>query len=115
MNFRLLVSIALSVATVSLSSGASAASPDALQRAKAAGVLQVATEEQYAPYDFIENGKHVGINVDILAEVGKELGLKVEYTDLPWDSVLPGLQAKKYDVVAGRLGSPPNGKHVSAS
>lgn len=74
---------------------------DALARAKSAGVLQVATEEQFPPYDFIEKGQHVGINVDIFAELGTDLGLKVEYTDLPWASVLPGLEARKYDVVAG--------------
>lgn len=101
MNFRQLVAVAMTVATGCFSVAASAAPSDALQRAKAAGVLQVATEEQFAPYDFIENGKHVGINVDVFAEIGKELGLKIAYTDLPWQSVLPGLEAKKYDVVAG--------------
>ncbi|WP_186445060.1 transporter substrate-binding domain-containing protein [Mesorhizobium sp. J18] len=74
---------------------------DALERAKSAGVLQVATEMQYPPYDFLQGGQHVGYNVDLFNEISKEIGLKVEFTDLPWSSVLPGLEAGKYDVVAG--------------
>ncbi|WP_321340194.1 transporter substrate-binding domain-containing protein [Breoghania sp.] len=93
--------VLISAAVVALFGLTPALAQDALERAKSAGVLQVATEEQFPPYDFIEDGTHVGINVDIFAELGKELGLKIEYTDLPWSSVLPGLSAKKYDVVAG--------------
>lgn len=74
---------------------------DALARAKAKGVLVIATEEQFPPFDFIAQGKHVGFNVDYFEEVGKKMGLKLEWIDLPWASVLPGLLAKKYDVVAG--------------
>jgi polar amino acid transport system substrate-binding protein len=101
---KTLISTVISAAILALTSIGSAAAEDALARAKSAGVLQVATEEQFPPYDFIENGTHAGINVDIFAELGKEIGLKIEYTDLPWSSVLPGLAAKKYDVVAGPAG-----------
>ena len=31
--------------------------------------------------------------------MAKELGVKVEYIDLPWSSILPGLEAGKFDVV----------------
>lgn len=91
-------------ACLALSAHQGALADDALGRATAAGKLVVATEEQFPPYDFIDKGEHVGINVDIFAELGKDLGLKIEYADLPWASVLPGLEAKKYDVVAGPVG-----------
>jgi polar amino acid transport system substrate-binding protein len=93
--------IVAAVALLLFGAPGGASAQDALARAKTAGTLNVATEEQFPPYDFIEKGQHVGINVDIFAELGKDTGLKIEYTDLPWASVLPGLEAKKYDVVAG--------------
>ncbi|MDE1156676.1 MAG: transporter substrate-binding domain-containing protein [Neorhizobium sp.] len=77
------------------------AADDALARIKAAGVLKVGTETAFAPFDFIDAGEHVGLNVDFFAELGKDLGVKIEWVALPWDSVLPSLEAGKYDIVAG--------------
>jgi polar amino acid transport system substrate-binding protein len=91
----------VSAALISFTMAGMAHAQDALARAKAAGTLPIATEEQFPPYDFIKEGKHAGFNVDLFEAVGKKLNLKIEWTDLPWASVLPGLQTKKYDVVAG--------------
>jgi polar amino acid transport system substrate-binding protein len=80
---------------------AAAHAEDALAKVKAAGELKVGTETQFAPFDFMDAGEHVGLNVDVFNEVGKELGVKVVWEDLPWESVLPGLDAGKFDIVAG--------------
>ena len=77
------------------------AQADALSDIKAKGELTVGTELQYAPFDFLEVDKHVGLNKDVFDEVSKELGVKVSYIDLPWTSVLPGLDAHKFDMVSG--------------
>lgn len=74
---------------------------DMLAKVKAAGVMKVGTETEFAPFDFIDAGKHVGLNVDLFDELGKELGVKIEWVTLPWDGVLPGLEAGKFDMVAG--------------
>ena len=74
---------------------------DALARVKQAGVLKIGTETAFAPFDFIKDGDHAGLNVDLFAEVGKELGVKIEWVALPWEGVLPGLEAKKFDMVGG--------------
>ncbi|MBW9091152.1 transporter substrate-binding domain-containing protein [Rhizobium wenxiniae] len=74
---------------------------DVLAKAKAAGVLKVGTETAFAPFDFIDAGEHKGLNVDFFEALGKDLGVKIEWVELPWDSVLPSLEAGKFDVVAG--------------
>jgi len=74
---------------------------DALARVKAAGTLKVGTETAFAPFDYIDAGNHVGLNVDLFDEIGKELGVKIEWVALPWEGVLPGLEAGKFDMVAG--------------
>lgn len=79
------------------------AAADVLDDIQEAGVLKVGTEMQFAPFDYLENGKQTGFNKALFAEFGKALGVKVEFVDLPWTSVLPGLEAGKYDMVAGPL------------
>ena len=80
-------------AALTLAAPRLARAQDALAKAKSAGVLHVASEFHFAPFDFTEGGKQVGLNADTFAEIGKELGVKVEFQDLPWESVLPGLDA----------------------
>lgn len=79
----------------------SAHAADTLAAVKAAGTLKVGTETAFAPFDFIDAGEHAGLNVDLFAEIGKELGVKIEWVALPWDGVFPALEAGKFDVVAG--------------
>jgi len=87
------------VLALGLAAGAQA--QDALARVKQAGVIKVGTETAFAPFDFIDAGTHSGLNVDVFQEVAKELGVKLEWVPLPWEGVLPGLEASKFDMVAG--------------
>lgn len=103
MNRRALINWSLALG---LMAGVSALAPatasaDVLDNVKKAGVLKVGTETAFAPFDFIDKGEHVGLNVDLFAEIGKELGVKIEWVELPWDGVLPGLESGKFDIVAG--------------
>lgn len=92
----LCVAMALAVAPL-------AAHADQLADVKKAGELVVGTELQFAPFDFTDNGKQKGLNAELFEQLGKELGVKIKFLDLPWPSVLPGLEAKKFDVVAGPI------------
>jgi polar amino acid transport system substrate-binding protein len=75
------------------------AKADQLADIKAKGKIVAATEMHYAPFDMLVDGKYEGICHDLFTEVAKELGVEVEFLDLPWSSVLPGLEAGKFDVV----------------
>lgn len=88
-------------ATLALGMVMSAQAQDALARTKQTGVLKIGTETAFAPFDFINGGKHVGLNSELMGEVAKEMGVKIEWTTLPWEGVLPGLEAKKFDMVTG--------------
>ena len=103
MNRRTLINWSLALgAAVSVSAFAGGiAAADVLDDVKKAGVLKVGTETAFAPFDFIDAGKHVGLNVDLFAEIGKEMGVKIEWVTLPWDGVLPGLESGKFEIVAG--------------
>src|SRR5579871_1832175 len=79
--------------------GAEGAHADALSDVKARGELVAATEMQFPPFDISDNGTYKGLDRELIDAVGRELGVKVKYLDLPWTSVLPGLEAKKFDIV----------------
>jgi polar amino acid transport system substrate-binding protein len=72
-----------------------------LEKAQRAGELLIATELHFAPFDFTEGGRQVGMNSELFAEVGKALNLRIRFQDLPWPGVLPGLEAGRFDLVAG--------------
>lgn len=72
-----------------------------LEKAQRAGELMIATELHFAPFDFTEGGRQVGLNSELFAEVGRALNVRIRFQDLPWPGVLPGLEAGRYDLVAG--------------
>lgn len=72
-----------------------------LEKARRAGELMIATELHFAPFDFTEGGRQVGMNSELFAVVGEALGVRIRFQDLPWPGVLPGLEAGRFDLVAG--------------
>ncbi|QLP97501.1 MAG: transporter substrate-binding domain-containing protein [Rhodoblastus sp.] len=77
---------------------AAPACADQLDKIKAAGKITFATEMHYAPFDLLEKGEYRGICRGLGDIVAQELGVKAEYMDLPWTSVLPGLEVGKFDM-----------------
>jgi len=71
---------------------------DTLAEIKKRGELVVATEMQFPPFDISDNGVYKGVDRELIDAVAQEMGVKVSYLDLPWTSVLPGLEAKKFDL-----------------
>lgn len=95
----LALSIAL-LATVAVSAQAQ----DLLEQIKERGEIVVATEARFAPFEFVQDGQIVGYGNDILKEVLKDLpGVKLKLLDLPFQGLLAGLDAKRYDFVAASL------------
>jgi polar amino acid transport system substrate-binding protein len=70
-----------------------------LDEAKVRGELLLGTELQFAPFEFLQDNKPVGYSIDLMNLVAADLGVKIHILDLPFASVLPGLDAKKYDMV----------------
>ena len=85
---------------------------DKLQQIKDAGVLKVGTSAEYSPYEFhkVVDGedKIVGFDDFMVQEIAKDMGVKVEYTDMDFDGLLGALQADKVDIVLA--GMTPNEK-----
>ena len=76
-----------------------AGAQDLMADIKKRGTINFGTELHYAPFEFLKDGEPVGFDIDLLKLITDNLGVKANYTDLPWASVLPGLEAKKFDMV----------------
>ena len=73
---------------------------DKVEAIRQAGVVTVGTEAAYEPFEFIEDGKITGYSKQILDAVVAGLGVDLNQLDLPWQGILPGVLAKKFDFVA---------------
>lgn len=96
--------LASSATMSALVSGKAFGAETTLEKIRRTGQITVATEAAYAPYEFVKDGKIVGLGADLLAIVAEELGVKVEQLDLPFQGILPGLLAGKFDFVATSIG-----------
>jgi polar amino acid transport system substrate-binding protein len=67
---------------------------------KSKGTLNIGTDSTYAPSEFLDtDGKTViGFDVDLFNAVAAKLGLKTTWVSAPFDSIIPGVQAGKYDI-----------------
>lgn len=62
--------------------------------------LTVAADASYPPNEFFANDNKtiIGLDVDLANALGQALGKPVKVVNAPFDSILPGLQAGKYDI-----------------
>src|SRR5262245_30156677 len=74
-----------------------------LDEIKKHGKLVVGTEAAYAPFEFVENGKIVSYDKDVLDSIVKSWGVELEQLDVPFAGILTGLDQKKYDFVCTAL------------
>lgn len=93
-----LLSIILSL-TMLLTLAACGSKGASLKKIQKAGKLVIATSPDFPPFESLDgSGKVTGIEIDILEEVCAQLGVSLEIQQMDFDSVLPGVQAGKYDM-----------------
>ncbi len=78
-----------------------------VDKIKERGVIVVGTEAAFEPFEFVKDGKIVGYNKDILDYVVEGLGVKLDQLNLPFQGLLPGLLAEKFDLMATSTGINP--------
>jgi polar amino acid transport system substrate-binding protein len=61
------------------------------------GVITLGADFAAIPNQFETNGTKSGFDVDMCNGIAKELGVKIKWVNLGFDSLIPGLQAKRFD------------------
>ncbi|WP_416968440.1 ABC transporter substrate-binding protein [Streptomyces sp. 4F14] len=71
---------------------------------RAKGVIKVGSDIAYAPVEFKDaSGKTVGIDPDLADAMGKQLGVKFEFENGTFDTLITGLRSKRYDIAMSAM------------
>ncbi|MEV7542168.1 MULTISPECIES: ABC transporter substrate-binding protein [unclassified Streptomyces] len=68
-----------------------------------AGVIKVGSDTAYAPMEFVDNGKIVGVDPDIAEALGKQLGVKLQFTSGTFDGLITSLETGRQDVAISSM------------
>lgn len=71
--------------------------------AHAADVLRVGTDATFPPMEFTENGKRTGFDIDMVEAVAKKLGKQVEWVDIDFKGLIPGLVSHRFDMAVSAI------------
>ncbi len=78
--------------------------------------LYVGTNAEFAPFEYLDNGKIVGFDIDLINEIGKLIGKEIIIKNIAFDGLLPAMQAKKLDlIIAGMTANDERRKSVNFS
>lgn len=61
-------------------------------------VLVMATNAAFPPYEYVEGGKFVGIDVEIATAIAEKLGMELQIEDVEFGSIIGGVVEGKYDM-----------------
>jgi polar amino acid transport system substrate-binding protein len=76
-----------------------APAPGVLAEIKASGKLVGGVEAQNPPFEYIENGKIVGFDIELSELFAAHLGVTFEPIDTAWSGVIPSLYVQKFDMI----------------
>lgn len=95
MNRKFLSLVLSPIAAVLSMSVAAAASLDEIREC---GYITVATEDSYAPFEFVEDGSPRGFHHDIVAELREYADFEIRQEILPWTGLLAAVAGGTYDI-----------------
>jgi ABC-type amino acid transport substrate-binding protein len=62
------------------------------------GILTMATNAAFPPYEFYEGGEIVGIDAEIAAKIANKLGMELVIEDMEFDSIISSIKSNKADI-----------------
>lgn len=66
-------------------------------------VLRVGTDATFPPMEFVENDKRAGFDIDLVEAIGKVMNRRIEWIDIDFKGLIPGLVSKRFDVAVSAI------------
>ena len=67
------------------------------------GKLTICSDIPYEPFEFVKDGKNVGFDMDIAAEIAKDAELELNVIDASFDSIESGLFSTQCDIAISSI------------
>ena len=98
--------IAVLLALLMLLAAVAATAEDALETIKNRGTLVVGMEGNWSPWTYHDEktGELTGLEVDIANLIAEGLGVKADFQEAPWDALLAGVNAGRFDIICNGVG-----------
>ena len=98
--------IAVLLALLMMLAAAAATAEDALETIKNRGTLVVGMEGNWSPWTYHDEktGELTGLEVDIANLIAEGLGVKADFQEAPWDALLAGVNAGRFDIICNGVG-----------
>jgi polar amino acid transport system substrate-binding protein len=91
-------------ALAALSLPLAAAAGETLDRVMSKGVLVASTDPAYPPQSRLnEKNEFEGFDIDVVGEIGRRLGVKVEFVTPSWDVITAGNWSGRWDISVGSM------------
>jgi polar amino acid transport system substrate-binding protein len=75
-----------------------------LEAIKKAGVIQLATEGAFAPFNYFLGTKLTGYEIDVAEAVAKKMGLQIEWKALAFDALISAVRQDRFDAAIASHG-----------
>lgn len=97
--------IAVLAALMLLAVSAATAEGDLLSQIQERGTLIVATEGNWSPWTYHdENDQLTGFDIEIAMLIAEGLGVKADFREVPWESILAGVETNTFDIACNGVG-----------
>ena len=66
--------------------------------------IRIAVDIPYEPFEYkTPDGTLTGFDIDLGNALCREIGIECEWVEQPWDGMIPGLLARKYDAIMSSM------------
>ena len=102
------LAVLLALVLVAVFSVSLAENTDRLSQIRERGYITIATEGDWAPYTYHdESNALVGYDVEIGQAIAEYLGVEARFNEAPWDSILAGVEAGRFDIACNGVSYTP--------
>jgi ABC-type amino acid transport substrate-binding protein len=95
------------VVAVALLAGV-AHSETTLQKVKRTGEIVIGTSGVYAPFEFVQDGKLAGFDVDLGDMIAAKLGVRARWEKIEWKGIIAALKSGRSDILITAMTKTPD-------
>ena len=61
------------------------------------GTIKVGVDANFAPFEYYEDGKLSGFDIELMNYIGEQIGYNIEYVDITFDALIPAILSGRVD------------------